>query len=368
MKITDVRTHILRVPVHSPITDAYFSHKVRNHVFVEVSTDEGIIGLGEAGQYFAVSSIPPLIDEGFKPYLIGEDPIGVEKLWSTIYKKSMLYGRRGIAIIALSAVEMALWDIIGKSENRPLHELIGGKHVDRIRAYASGGFYKPEVELLSEMNRFVNSGFGAVKMKVGFDAEKDIGRVKLVRKEIGADIDLIIDANMGYTPRVASTVSHELEAQGILWFEEPVSADDIDGMLEVKKASGIPIAAGENEYTEYGFAELIKKRAVDIIQADVTRCGGVSQAREISRMAARRSLLYAPHVFGSIVGLVASVQLIASAPNGYLLEFDQTEDALRDEVIGEYVEFKDGFVSVPKRPGIGVEIPPRVMNKYSVKS
>src|SRR5881409_2329419 len=153
MKIKDVRTRVLRVPVKSPITDAYFSHKARNHVFVEVETDEGISGLGEAGQYFAVSSVPPLIREGFRPYLIGQDPAKVRELWDTLYKRSFLYGRRGVAIIALSAVEIALWDIIGKSLKEPLHRLLGGRRVDRMRAYASGGFYKPERDLIREMKR-----------------------------------------------------------------------------------------------------------------------------------------------------------------------------------------------------------------------
>jgi len=365
MKIKSIKTHVLRVPVALPITDAYFSHKARNHVFVEVSTEEGITGLGEAGQYFGVSAIPPLIKEAFEPYLIGQDPHEVGKLWDTIYRRSMLYGRKGTTIIALSAVELALWDIIGKSVRQPLHKLLGGKHVDRVRAYASGGFYKPDADLVNEMKTFVESGFGTVKMKVGFDPTNDIRRVKLVRKEVGSDIDLAIDANMGYLPRVASAVAWEPEAQDITWFEEPVSADDVDGMLEVRNNCGIRIAAGENEYTEYGFTEMIDKRAADIIQADVTRCGGVSQAKEIAKMAARKGLLFAPHVFGSIVGLVATTHLIASVPNGYILEFDQTDDPLRDALIDQYLKLENGHVTVPERSGIGVEIPEKILRKYS---
>ena len=368
MKIKDVRTRVLRVPVKSPITDAYFSHKARNHVFVEVETDEGISGLGEAGQYFAVSSVPPLIREGFRPYLIGQDPAEVRELWDTLYKRSFLYGRRGVAIIALSAVEIALWDIIGKSLKEPLHRLLGGRLVDRVRAYASGGFYKPERDLIREMKTFVKSGFTAVKMKVGFDPEDDVRRVKVIRKEIGGDIDLIIDANMGYLPGTAIKVARELENQEILWFEEPVSADDVEGLREVKKNSGIPIAAGENEYTEFGFRELIEKRAVDIVQADVTRCGGVSQAKQIASLASRRGMQHAPHVFGSIVGLVASLHLIASETNGYILEYDQTENSLREEIIDQYIDLKDGYLAIPEKPGIGVEIPSRLLTKYAGKS
>ncbi len=367
MKIKDIKTHVLRVPVASPITDAYFSHKARNHVFVQIETDEGITGLGEAGQYFAVSSIPPLINEGFKPYLVGQDPFEVGRLWDMIYRRSMLYGRKGTTIIALSAVEIALWDIIGKSSKLPLYKLLGGKNVGRIRAYASGGFLKPDRDLVREMGNFVKSGFTAVKMKVGFDATNDVRQVKLIRKEIGHDVDLLIDANMGYLPRTAIKVARELESQEILWFEEPVSADDIDGLREVRMNSTIPIAAGENEYTEFGFKEMIEKRAVDVVQADVTRCGGVSQAREIARMAARSGMMYAPHVFGSIVGLMASIHLIASAPNGYLLEYDQTENPLREELIDNLIEFKKGWVSVPERPGVGVEIPPRLLKKYEAR-
>jgi L-alanine-DL-glutamate epimerase-like enolase superfamily enzyme len=365
MKIKNIKTYILRVPVALPITDAYFSHKARNHVFVEVSTDEGIIGLGEAGQYFGVSAIPPLVKEAFEPYLLGQDPLEVGKLWDTIYRRSMLYGRKGTTIIALSAVELALWDIIGKSANQPLYKLLGGKHVERVKAYASGGFYKPDVDLVKEMKTFAESGFGTVKMKVGFDPTNDVRRVKLVRKEVGSSVELAIDANMGYLPHVAKEVAQELEAHDIAWFEEPVSADDVDGMLEVRNNTRIRIAAGENEYTEYGFTDLIDKRAVDIIQADVTRCGGVSQGKEIAKMAARKGLLFAPHVFGSIVGLVASTHLIASAPNGYILEFDQTDDPLREAVIDEYLKLENGFVTVPERPGVGVEIPERLLRKYS---
>ena len=368
MKIKDVRTRVLRVPVTSPITDAYFSHKARNHVFVEVETDEGISGLGEAGQYFAVSSVPPLIREGFRPYLIGQDPAKVGRLWDMLYKRSFLYGRRGVAIIALSAVEIALWDIIGKSLKEPLHKLLGGRRVDRVRAYASGGFYKPERELIREMKTFVKSGFTAVKMKVGFDPEDDVRRVKVIRKEIGGNIDLIIDANMGYLPGTAIKVARELENQEILWFEEPVSADNVEGLREVKTNSGIPIAAGENEYTEFGFREIIEKGAVDIVQADVTRCGGVSQAKQIASLASRRGMQYAPHVFGSIVGLVASLHLVASETNGYILEYDQTENSLREEIIDQYIDLKDGYLAIPEKPGIGVEIPSRLLTKYADKS
>jgi L-alanine-DL-glutamate epimerase-like enolase superfamily enzyme len=365
MKITDVKTIILRVPISKPITDAYFSHKARNHVFVQIFTDEGIYGLGESSQYFAVSALPPLIDEGFKPYLIGKDPAEIAEIWDSLYKASFLYGRKGSAIIALSGVEIALWDIIGKKKGLPLYKLLGDRKVDKVRSYASGGFLKSNEELVQEMESFVEKGFKTVKMKVGFGKDRDIERVMMVRKSIGSEIGLIIDANMSYSVTEAVKVAKALKNEQLTWFEEPVSADDIEGMAYIKSHSGLSIAAGENEYTEFGFSDLIEKDTVHIVQPDVTRCGGISQAKKIGLMADHRGMKFAPHIFGSIVGLVAAAHLISCLPNGFLLEFDQTQNPLREELIETRFDFRGNFcMHVPDTPGVGVDLPPEIIRKY----
>ena len=366
MRITNVDTLLLSADIGKPLKDATFSVG-REQAIVRVFTDEGIVGIGEACQFVAVSAAREIVEKGLKPLLLGEDPFDVERLWQRMYLQSYLYGRSGAAIIAMSGVEMSLWDIMGKALNVPVYKLLGGKCRDKVKAYATGGFEISTEKLTKEFVGYVEKGFRAVKMKIGYDFGTDIERVKAVRGAIGHDIDLMVDGNISYTPQMAIRIGKEIEKYNISWFEEPIPPDDVDGMLKIASSLNIPLAAGENNYTRYGFKDLISRRAVDIIQADVARVGGFLECKKIASMADTYGILCAPHGFGHTVGLVANLHFIVSTPNGIMVEVDQMPDPLRDELLSEPVDVKNGYVDIPTKPGLGVELSEDALRKYSLK-
>ncbi len=366
MKITDVDTILLSVPIKKQIKDATFSIG-REQVIVRVFTDEGIIGIGEACQFIAISTTREIVEKGLKPLILGEDPFNVEKLWKKMYLQSYLYGREGAAIIALSGIETALWDIIGKVTKLPIYKLLGGCYRNKIKAYATGGFVLSKEELVNEIVGYLEKGFRAVKIKIGFNFKKDIERVKMVRDVIGNDIDLMVDGNISYSPASAILMAKRIEKYDIFWFEEPIPSQDIEGMLKIASAVDIPLAAGENDYTRYGFKELISRRVIDIIQADVARAGGFLECKKIASMADAAGIFCAPHGFGHIVGLAANIHFVASTPNAILLEVDQLPNPLRDELLVTPIEIKRGYVAVLEKPGLGIEINDDAVSKYSVK-
>ena len=329
-------------------------------------TDEGITGIGESGHYFAMGAIKSIIHEEFRPLLLHKDPLDVEKLWEDMYNYSFLFGRKGSAIIAISGIEIALMDIFGKKVGLPVYKLLGGEFRRRIKAYASGGFRKSKENLVEEMSRHVKNGFTAVKMKVGFDEDSDVENVRSVRSAIGSNVDLIVDANMGYTAKQAIRFSSAVEACNVLWFEEPVSADDVSSLVEVTKSISIQTAAGENEYTARGFNTLISNRAVDIVQPDVTRSGGLTECKKIASMAHLSNMLCTPHSWGNTIGLVATAHLLAAVPNGYMLEFDQTENPLREELLRKPFRLRDGVIEIPQSPGLGIELDEDTISRYKI--
>ena len=369
MKITNVDTVLLLADIEKPFKDATFSLFSREQAIVRVFTDEGIVGIGEASQFSraAVSATREIVEKEFRPLLLGKDPFDVEKLWEKMYLESYLYGRSGAAIIAMSGVEMSLWDIMGKALNLPVYKLLGGKCRDKIKAYATGGFDAPTDKLAREFVGLVEEGFRAVKMKIGYDFDKDIERVKTVREAIGPDIDLMVDGNMSYTPRMAIHIARKIEKYDISWFEEPIPPDDIEGMVKIASSVDMPLAAGENNYTRYGFEDLISRRAVDIVQADVARSGGLLECKKIASMAHTAGILCAPHGFGHTVGLAANVHFVVSTPNGFMVEVDQMPDPFRDELLSEPIEVNHGYIDILDKPGLGVELNERALQKYSLK-
>ncbi len=344
----------------------------RNAVLVKVETNQGIYGLGEVGEsaYLPVS-VKQIIEERFKPLLLGEDPTNIEKLWQKMYIRSAHFGRKGVVIPIISGIEIALWDILGKSLNRPVYELLGGAYREKIRVYASAGMSKPLNELIDEIKQYLEKGYTGVKIRIGHEnPSMDIEIVQELRKAMGDQVDLMVDAGQCYVDfpwdfNTALKVARELERCQVFWLEEPLHPDDIEGYQRLCSLVDVPIAAGENEFTRFGFKELIANRAVDILQPDVTRSGGISECKKIAAIASAFHLRCAPHIFGSGVGFMANMHFIASTPNAFVMEYDCTPNPLRDELLEEMPCFSDGYLHLIKGlPGLGVKLTDEIIGKF----
>lgn len=344
----------------------------RNAVLVRIKTNEGIEGVGEIGESaFLPLAVECIVSDSFAPMLLNENPVNIEKLWQKMYVRSAHWGRKGVTIPIISGLEIALWDILGKLNNKPLYELIGGIYRDKIRVYASAGMSKDTNEIIKEAKEYINQGYKGFKMRIGNeDPKSDIEKVKMIRKAIGYDIDLMVDAGQCYVDfpwdyNKALYVAKELESCKPFWLEEPLPPDDIEGYMLLANSTNIPIAAGENEFTRYGFKDLIVKRAVDIIQPDVTRSGGISECKKIAAIASAYNMRCAPHTFGAGVGFMANMHFIASTPNAFIMEYDKTFNPLRDELLIEKPTYENGYIKLIKGlPGLGVKLTDEIINKF----
>jgi len=380
MKITGIKTFVLQ----GLLEDKAFgwSQRVtdrRQTVICEVSTDEGIKGLGEAFYFSGPAKIAAsIISDAYAPLIIGRDPFDTSVIWDFLYNWTRDQGMKGLPISALSAVDIALWDIKGKALGLPVYKLLGGSYRDKARVYATG-LYEPqnvssvEDALAEEALGYKKEGFFAMKLKVGYGIEKDMRYVKAVREAIGNDIVLMVDANHAYNASEAIRLAREMEKYDVYWFEEPVPPEDIDGYMEVKQKSNILIAGGEDEFTRYGFREIITRRAMDILQPDLCAAGGFTEMMKIVAMASAWNVQLIPHVWGTNVGLAASLQLFAALPHfperrypaEPLFEYDRSPHPLRYGVTKEKFEIKDGYLDIPQRPGLGITLDTGFVKKHT---
>ena len=364
MKITDVKTTLLSLPHLSAIQDATIRHvaKGRGACFVHIITDSGLEGLspsggGRAGQM--------LIEGTFKELLIGQDPLNIEKIWDDLFWCVRGVGRKGLAFCALSAVDVALWDLKAKHFNVPLYKLLG-PYTDTVPVYGSGGWTNFNIEeLVAEQTGYVERGFKAVKMKVGKDFGKsereDIQRLAAVREAVGDDIEIYIDANNGYYAKQAIYMGKAFEEYRVGWFEEPVLADDIDGLAAIAKAINIPVATGEHEYTKFGFKELIARGGADIVQPDVGRVGGITEWMKVAHLAHAFNLPVAPHAYQLV-----HLHLACATPNLKVVEYLGISEESDKIAYKEWAAPKDGMWSPdPNKPGLGLELDPDAVEKYA---
>jgi len=340
---------------------------------IEVSTDTGIRGYGEAGD----SGMGPRIVTNLKPLVIGEDPYDVERLWDKMLRGSIRYGRKGGAIEAISGIEIALWDILGKDLSKPVYQLIGGRTKERIRVYASALYARKPGELkklAAEAERYLEEGFTAMKQRFGYGpgdgvkgAERNVELVKNVRDVVGYDVELMADAFMGWNLQYALKMVGKLERYELNWLEEPFMPDDVESYVRLSASTTIPISAGEDEYTRYGFKDLIEKRAVAIVQPDCTRVGGISEAKKVAAIASLYGIPCIPHIYGGVVGLAANLSLIASTLNCPIAEYNTLPNPLRDNLVAHPIKAVKGYIEPLSTPGIGVELDGKMVERYLVK-
>ncbi|MBI2887523.1 MAG: mandelate racemase/muconate lactonizing enzyme family protein [Chloroflexi bacterium] len=389
MQIVDVRTIPLSYRCELPYGSAGGMQQRRDALLVEVETDEGLVGLGEAGGPLATTQA--VVEQQLKPLLLGEDPLLIERLWQKMFLRTRAIGRRGLLMYAISGVDVALWDIAGKVARLPLFRLLGA-YRDTVEAYASGGFYqegKDAAALAREAAGYAALGYRAMKMKVGrnpahltqsnlremqvdpercvVSLEEDLARVEAVRKALGPEAKLMVDANCVWSPALAIRMGLAMEPLHLYWLEEPVATDDLRGSAEVARALSIPVAGYETETSLYGFRELIAQGAVDILQPDVSRAAGLTECRRIASLGQAFNLMVAPHSFSSAINLVASMHLLASLPNGLMLELDQNPNGLRTDLLKEPITVDHGgCVRLPEQPGLGVELSQEAVDRYRV--
>jgi D-galactarolactone cycloisomerase len=379
MKITEVITHQLLVNVDEPFTSSRgWVYKTKGALVVEIRTDTGLVGWGDCYGPAAINRA--IIDNVLKAGLIGRDPFDVEVLWEELYNKIKDYGLTGMTIASISGIDIALWDLIGKAVNKPIHKLIGGAFRTQLQAYATGLYFKDmnrlNEEAVAEAKGYVEQGFKAVKMKIGLGSlKKDIDRVAAVRDAIGPDVQLMVDANHCFNVPQAIAIGRELEKLDILWFEEPISPEDIAGYAELRGKLDIAIAGGENEFAKYSFRHILESRAMDIVQPDVCAAGGITECKKIAAMAQAHSVQCVPHAWGTAIGLAATMHYLASlpftppclVPIPPMLEYEQTFNPFRDELSSTELTHKNGFVTVPNGPGLGIDVKYEVLERYRVK-
>jgi len=380
MKITQVRAHVLRSALEQPFAFSQGWVSSRGATLVEVQTDEGITGWGEA---LCQGLQPPeiaaaAIEHVLKGLVVEADPLQPEVLWQRMYHHTRDYGQKGAVIGAISGIDIALWDIAGKARREPVAKLLGGMFRTRVEAYATG-FYRIKgqgeaARLAQEAESHIAKGFRALKIKLGFGIDDDLAVMKELQF-VSRNREVMIDVNHAYGVADAIRLGRELEDMGwrLRWYEEPVVQEDLDGYAEVRRALATPVAGGENEYTLFGFKELLARRSVDVAQPDLCIAGGFTGCRHIVALAHAHGVQVNPHVWASAVGQAASLQLIAAIPpanhalfaKDILLEFDTSSHPFREHLTDMPLRQKQGWVEIPQKPGLGIEVSKDVIQRFS---
>ncbi len=369
MKITDVEAIYLRLPEVKEQSDSG-----QDALIVRVHTDEGIIGIGEVDS--APLAVKGAIEgpfshnvaSGLKEIVLGEDPFETEKIWHKMYTRNIYGGRRGVGLHAMSGIDMALWDIKGKALGLPIWKLLGGGFHSRVRAYASSLFGATPHETGERGKRFIDQGFTAVKFgwePMGQDEATDVALVREARRGIGEEADLMIDAGLCYDAKTALQRARRFEEFNVFWLEEPLMPDNYEGYRRLSESTSLRIAAGEEESERQSFIHLMDRGKIDVVQVDLTRCGGFTEGMKIASLAADRGLPCVNHGFTTYVNVAAALHFLASIPNSFIMEFVvEEETTLREEVTVQTIRAIDGFVEVPREPGLGVDLNEEAIEAY----
>jgi len=358
LAITRVEARRLRLPLDPPISSSLGSYPHVDCTVVTVRTAGGHTGCGfVAGLGGAASAaIVPYIEDELAPLALGADALAPEALWMRLWGPNKARQRAGLGVWALSAIDIACWDILGKSAGLPVHKLLGGFR-DQVPVYGSGGWHSlTDDELVAEAEEFAGLGITAYKYKIG--TNRDRQRTELLRAAMGPEFTLLVDANQKYNVREAIEVSHMLAEYGVAWFEEPVLADSVDDLAEVAARSRVPTAAGENTYFRWGFREMCERRAAAFLQPDVGRCGGISEFVKIAHLADSFNLSLSSHLWHEL-----SISLVGASPSGYMAEY---AELLPTDALTRSFPVVSGMIEVPDVPGHGIEFTEEAVDRYAV--
>jgi len=350
VKITRVQAIALAIPLRPLDPPSSWSAGTRKQIVVRVHTDEGLTGTGEAFAYGAPSAVCAVIEESLAPLLVGQDPTRIEALVDLVHRGTMIYGRRGLGMFAISGVEIALWDLLGKALGAPVHALLGGAVRPRLPVYASLMRYDSPADVARACALFAGQGFRMLKLH-----QTDVASVRAAREAVGPDVELMLDTNCPWTPDEAIQMARALAPYRLFWLEEPVwPPEDYAGLARVAAAVETPVALGENESTVWGFREIVERRAGDILQPSITKVGGISEFKKIAALAQAANLPIAPHSFYWGPGLAATLHVAASFGGSLPVEFPTGD--LETPFLTSPIQARDGWVEVPRGPGLGVEV------------
>jgi L-alanine-DL-glutamate epimerase-like enolase superfamily enzyme len=358
MKITAIEAIPLAVPLRPLSPPSPWTAWAGKQIIVRVRTDEDLVGVGEAFPYGAPLGVCSVIQEALAPVLQGQDPRRIERCLDLMQRSTVNYARRGLGMFAISGVEIALWDLLGKARQAPVHELLGGALRLRLRAYASLMAYRSPDDVAAACAQYVEQGFGMLKLH-----QVDVPSVRAAREAVGPAVELMLDTNAPWTPAEALARAREMEPYRLFWLEEPVwPPEDYDGLAAVRRASPIPIASGENEATVFGFRDLIARGAADVLQPSVTKVGGIGEFRKVAALATAANLPVVPHSFYYGPGLAASLHLAATLGGSMPIEFPTGEHEV--SLLTTPISAREGWVEVPDGPGLGVEVNEEAIRRY----
>lgn len=375
MKIKSIESFIISDQLKESFYFSQWEYAERRICIVKITSDSGQVGWGEG---YGPAGVIRAGIEYLTPFILNQNPLEIETIWSIMYRRTLDFARRGILVSAISAVDVALWDLKGKILEQPVHLLLGGKKRDTIIPYATGMYFTKRDNLSEALCReakvYADMGFKAMKMKVGLGIEEDIENVRLIREAIGPRITLMIDANHAYNLREAVRLAQAVEPYDIYWFEEPISPEYYDQYAELRSKTSIPIAGGECEYLRFGFQTLLQSKSVDIVQPDICASGGLTEAKRIAVLASVYGVEIVPHTWGTGIAISAAAHFISNldimpgrlrTPNCYM-ELDRTENGLRDKLTSMDLEIEDGTITVSDAPGLGVTVHEEALHKYAL--
>ena len=371
MKITNVTATVLRLPQISSAADG-----TQDDLIITVETDEGITGYGEVdtAPYVGKAIIEAYMSHGtcygLREVLVGKDPFDYEQIWNDMWAKTYYYGRTGPVMHVMSGIDMALWDIMGKSVGKPVHKLLGGSYQDKVRAYASALMPDTKEEVKDLVQSCVDVGYTAVKLgwgPLGYNYKYDIELVEIAKATAGPNVEIMVDIGKRYKLKEAMRVAKAFEELDIYWLEEPLPAEDLEGYKRLSDSTSTRIATGEEDSGRQQFYRLINETGIDIVQPDMSRCGGLTEAKKIAAMAADKNIVCVPHAFKTGILVAATLQFIAAVPDVPFLEFSITASEIRKQILKKPFEQKDGYVAVPQLPGLGIEVNEEMVKKYGEK-
>src|SRR5215218_2576921 len=362
MKITDVRAVPLAIPTAADEKHSPWWGRHHRQLIVEVHTDEGIVGLGEAFALGGQAPVCRVVEDTLKPMIVGQDPTRVEYLADLMQRGTGGFARRGLGMYAISGVEIALWDLLGKARNLPLYELLGGLSRPRLTAYASLLRYSSPADVAAACEKRAAAGFTAIKLH-----QIDVASVKAAREAVGPDVEIMLDTNCPWTLAESVQMARAFEPYNLAWLEEPIwPPEEYDALAELRRSAPMPIALGENEATTFGFREIIAKGAADVLQPSVTKVGGIGELRRIAVMAAAASRTLVPHSFYFGPGLAATLHLAATFVGKGLVEFPSFQHEI--PLLSEPIRAENGTVAPPAGPGLGVALNEEAVRRYALSA
>jgi L-alanine-DL-glutamate epimerase-like enolase superfamily enzyme len=371
VRITDVEALVLR----SADVDTTRADGTQDAFFVRIHTDEGLSGVGEGdtSPYMARTAVEMpsshAVARGLRELLVGENPLEIGRLWQRMFHGSDHYGRGGAALHAISAIDMALWDLAGRAYGQPVSTLLGGRHVERVKVYASEVMPETPDEVRRIAERAVERGYLALKLgwgPLGREPALDEELIGAARETVGPERDLMIDGGRVYTVRGARELLLRVADARLYWLEEPLQPDDLEGYRRLSDAANVRIAAGEADSGIRPYRALVERARLDVLQPDLGRCGGFTVGRQIADLARESGVEVVPHCFGSGVLVAASLHLAAALDRPTYSEFSVAESPLASSVVTEPFRLEDGCLGVPDRPGLGVELDEDVVARFRI--